>query len=111
MQTHEGGRTFDVVIIGGWGLNPGVSLVPKRGKPAAYPGITSDFDHTFTTLKALPCDIFLGAHGSYFDMLSKLDRLPSAGSSVWVDPEGYRNAVVEHEATYRKELALQQSRD
>ena len=111
MQTHEGGRTLEVVIVGGWAPNPGVSLVPKHGKPAAYPGITSDFDHTFTTLKALPCDIFLGAHGSYFDMLAKLDRLPSAGSSVWIDPDGYRKAVIEHEATYRKELALQQSRD
>ena len=111
MQTHEGGRTLDVVIVGGWAPNPGVSLVPKHGKPAAYSGIASDFDHTFTTLKGLPCDIFLGAHGSYFDMLAKLDRLPSAGSSVWIDPDGYRKAVIEHEATYREELALQQSRD
>jgi metallo-beta-lactamase class B len=109
MQTHEGGRTLDVVIIGGWALNPGVPLVPSHGKPAAYPGITADFDHTFATLKALPCDIFLGAHGGYFNMLSKLDRLPNAGPSVWIDPDGYRKAVIEHEATYRKELALQQS--
>ena len=42
-------------------------------------------------------------------MLSKLDRLPNEGPSVWIDPDGYRKAVVEHEATYRKELALQQS--
>ena len=109
MQTHEGGRTLDVVIVGGWGLNPGVPLVPNHGRPAAYPGITADFDHTFATPKALPCDIFLGAHGSYFNMLSKLDRLPSTGPFVWIDPDGYRKAVVEHEATYRKELRMQES--
>ncbi len=109
MQTHEAGRTFHVVIVGGWALNPGVQLVPGHGKPAAYPGITTDFDHTFATLKALPCDIFLGAHGIYFNMLSKLDRLPDEGRSIWVDPKGYRDAVAELEATYRKELALQQA--
>ena len=109
MQTQEGGRSLNVVIVGGWALNPGVHLVPSHGKPAAYPGITADFNHTFATLKAFPCDIFLGAHGRYFNMLSKLDRLPKEGPSVWIDPSGYRKAVVEHEAAYRKELALQQS--
>jgi metallo-beta-lactamase class B len=108
MQTQEGGRTFSVVIVGGWAVNPGVQLVSTRDKPAAYPGVTADFDHTFATLKALPCDIFLGAHGIYFDMLSKLNRMPKEGLSVWIDPEGYRNAVSQHEATYRQELARQQ---
>jgi metallo-beta-lactamase class B len=110
IETHQGGRTLNVVIVGGWAVNPGVSLLPSHQRPAAYPGITTDFDHTFATLKALPCDIFLGAHGVYFNMLSKLDRLPKQGPSVWIDPDGYRKAVVEFEATYRKELALQQSR-
>lgn len=109
MQTKEDGHTRDIVIVGGWATNPGVLLVPSHAKPAAYPGITSDLDHTFATLKRLPCDIFLGAHGSYFDMLPKLHRLPREGSSVWIDPTGYRNAVVEHEAAYRKTLALQQA--
>jgi metallo-beta-lactamase class B len=111
MQTHEGGRTLNVVIVGGWALNPGVPLVPSHGKPAAYPGIATDFDHAFATLKALPCDIFLGAHGGYFNMLSKLDRLPKEGPAVWIDPDGYRKSVAEHETIYRKEFALQQSRN
>ncbi|WP_213804030.1 subclass B3 metallo-beta-lactamase [Granulicella sp. dw_53] len=109
MQTHENGRTLNVVIVGGWGLNPGVPLIPSHGRPAAYPGITTDFDHTFATLKALPCDIFLGAHGAYFDLLAKLDRLPKEGPAIWIDPNGYHKAVLEHEATYHKELAQQQS--
>jgi metallo-beta-lactamase class B len=109
MQTHEGGRALNVVIVGGWALNPGVALVANHGKPAAYPGIATDFDQTFATLKALPCDVFLGAHGFYFDLLAKLERMPKEGSSVWIDPDGYRQAVLEHEAAYRKELARQQS--
>jgi len=109
MQTHAQGRTLNVVIVGGWAVNPGVLLVPSHGKPAAYPGITTDFDHTFATLKALPCDIFLGAHGAYFDFVAKLDRLPKEGSSVWVDPGGYREAVNEAASAYRAELARQQA--
>ena len=90
-------------------LNPGLLLVPSHGKPAAYPGIAGDFDRAFATLKALPCDIFLGAHGVYFDFLEKLARLPKEGPSVWVDPNGYRDAVIEMENKYRKEYARQKA--
>jgi metallo-beta-lactamase class B len=109
MQTHEGGRILHVVIVGGWALNPGLLLVPSHGKPAAYPDIAGDFDRTFATLKALPCDIFLGAHGVYFDFLAKLDRLPKEGPAVWIDPDGYRDAVMEMEDKYRKEYARQKA--
>jgi metallo-beta-lactamase class B len=109
LETHEATRTLHVVIVGGWAANPGVRLVPSHGKPASYPDIATDFDHAFVALKALPCDIFLGAHGFYFDMLTKLDRLPKVGASVWIDPDGYRKAVLEHEAAYREELARQKS--
>jgi metallo-beta-lactamase class B len=109
MQAHQGSRTLHVVIVGGWGANPGVRFVATQGKPASYPGIAADFDHAFSTLDGLPCDIFLGAHGVYFDMLAKIERLPTQGPAVWIDPEGYHRALAEHEAVYRKELALQQS--
>ena len=107
LQTHEGGKTLDVVIVGGWGPNPAVRLVGSKGKPASYPGIAEDFDRTFATLAALPCDIYLGAHGGYFDLLGKLARVPREGNAVWIDREGYRLALAEHEAAYRKELAAQ----
>lgn len=107
LQTHQGGRTLNVVIVGGFGANPGVRLVATQGKAASYPGIAEDFEHTWATLAALPCDIFLGAHGVYFDLLPKLARMPREGSNVWVDPSGYRKALAEHEADYRKELARQ----
>jgi metallo-beta-lactamase class B len=108
MQTQVGGRTLNVVIVGGWAANPGVRLVANEGKPASYPGIAADFDRTFATLAALPCDIFLGAQGAYFDMPAKLAKMPGQGSAVWIDPDGYRRAVTEHEAAYRTEFALQQ---
>ncbi len=109
LQTREGNRTLNVVIVGGWGVNPAVRLVARPGKPVSYPGITADLDRTFKTLAALPCDVFLGAHGVYFDMLGKLDRVARDGSGVWIDPSGYRRAVAEMEATFRKRLAAQES--
>ncbi|MBY0503456.1 MAG: subclass B3 metallo-beta-lactamase [Bryobacteraceae bacterium] len=109
LETRDGNRRRNVVIVGGWGLNPAVRLVARPGKPASYPGITADFDRTFKSLAALPCDIFLGAHGLYFDLLSKLDRVAREGEAVWIDPAGYRRALAEKEAIYRKELARQEA--
>ena len=70
MKVEEAGRTYDVVIIGSPNVNPGYRLVGN----AAYPQIADDYERTFRVLKALPCDIFLGAHGSYFDLAAKYGR-------------------------------------
>ena len=94
-----------MVIVGGWSPNPGVKLVA----PTSYPGIAADYDRAFATFAALPCDIFLGAHGVYFDMLAKIDRAAKEGRAVWIDPEGYRRALAEKEAAYRREVARQTS--
>ena len=99
----------NVVIVGSWNVNPGYRLVASHGKPASYPGIADDFAHTFVVLNALPCDIFLGAHGMYFDMLAKLARMPKEGDSVWIDPDGYRRTVAERKAAFEMELHKQQA--
>ncbi len=77
MKVKEGGRLLNVVIVGSWNVNPGFRLVDRPGQPASYPDIAADYRRTFRVLKMLPCDIFLGAHGAYFDMLAKLDRMKS----------------------------------
>jgi metallo-beta-lactamase class B len=67
------------------------------------------YAHMFEVLKALPCDVFLGAHGQYFDMLEKLDRQKSApGAAVWIDPTGYQAALAAREKDFRDELKKQQ---
>lgn len=110
LRVRDHGRWLDVVIVGSWNVNPGYRLVDRGDRPASYPGIARDFEHTFSVLKALPCDVFLGAHGSYFDMLSKLDRVRAgAQGNVWIDPQGYRAAVQAHEDAFRAELARQQA--
>jgi metallo-beta-lactamase class B len=109
MQATLDGKPRNVVIVGSWNVNPGFRLVDHPGHPASYPGIASDYRHTFSILAGLPCDIFLGAHGAYFNMLAKLERSKSgAGGSVWIDPEGYQRAVAERKQAFEKELKRQQ---
>lgn len=110
MRVDEGGRTLDVVIVGSWNVNPGYRLVDRPDHPASYPGIADDFRHTFAVLHSLHCDVFLGAHGSYFDMLAKLNRIRTGEKgNVWIDPQGYRAAVEEREHAFETELARQAS--
>ena len=110
MQTKIDGKPRNVVIVGSWNVNAGFRLVDTPGKPASYPGIAKDYEHTFAVLKSLPCDVFLGAHGSYFNMLQKLQRAKAgAGESVWIDPDGYKAAVAEREQAFRAEWKKQQA--
>jgi metallo-beta-lactamase class B len=109
MRAMIGGKPQDVVIVGSWNVNPGFRLVDRPGKAASYPGIAADYERSFVVWKKLPCDVFLGAHGAYFDMLAKLDRAKAgAGGSVWIDPDGYKAAVVEREQAFEAELKRQQ---
>jgi len=107
LQALEHGQPLNVVIVGSWNVNPGYRLIDRPGQPASYPGIAADFEHTFAVLKRLPCDVFLGAHGAYFDMLAKIRRAPGSASSVWIDPQGYHAAVEERERAFRTELSRQ----
>jgi len=108
LRVMDHGRALNVVIVGSWNVNPGYRLVDRPGQPASYPGIAQDYQHTFRVLKALPCDVFLGAHGGYFDMLGKLRRLTQqTATTVWTDPQGYRRAVRERENAFLTELARQ----
>jgi metallo-beta-lactamase class B len=98
----------DVVIVGGMTFWSDFHFVDSPGHPASYPGIADDFRHTFATLHALPCDIFLGSHGMYFDLAAKLPRLQTEGPRVFVDPTRYRKAIDEAEADFNKAFAKQQ---
>ena len=105
MKITDGGKTYDVVIVGSPNVNEGYKLVNN----AAYPQIAQDYERMWRVLKSLPCDIFLGAHGAYFGMEAKYARLNSGGPNPFVDPEGYKSFVAERESAFHTELAKQQS--
>jgi metallo-beta-lactamase class B len=103
MKASDNGRTYNVVIVGSPNVNPGYRLV----RNSAYPSIASDYERTFHVLKSLPVDLFLGAHGSYFDLQTKYARLQAGATTPFVDPAGYRRYVAERESAFRRELARQ----
>ena len=105
MKVEEKGKVYNVVIVGSWNVNPGYVLV----KNAAYPAIASDYEKTFRILNALPCDIFLGAHGAYFGLIAKYNRMKKGDALAFVDPVGYKAAVAQKEQDFRNELAKQQN--
>ena len=95
----------DAVIVGSWNVLPNYRLVASHGQAASYPGIADDYRHSFQVLRSLPCEVFLGAHGEYFDMLSKLARMPTEDDRVWIDPDGYKKAIARAEAAFNVKLA------
>ena len=103
MQERDGARTLNVVIIGSPNVNPGYVLVGNSN----YPRIAEDYVQTFAVLKSLPCDIFLGAHGGYFGLKEKYDKMKAGGANPFIDPDGYKAYVAEREDTFRKEWERQ----
>jgi len=104
MQVRDGGRTLNAVIVGSPNVNPGYILVGNKN----YPPIAQDYVKTFAVLKSLPCDLFLGAHGAYFGLEAKYEKMKAGGANPFIDPEGYKAYVAEREATFRKEWERQQ---
>ncbi|MDA1055950.1 MAG: subclass B3 metallo-beta-lactamase [Planctomycetota bacterium] len=104
-QATEGDKKFNVVVIGSPNVNPGYRLVGNQD----YPQIAADFAKTFVELKKLPCDIFLGAHGNYYGMHAKYERVKTADTNPFIDPQGYRAYVAEKEAAYLATLAEQRA--
>src|SRR5262245_48334346 len=105
MKVQDGGRTYDVVIVGSPNVNEGYRLVNNP----AYSQIASDYEKTFKVLKSLPCDIFLGAHGAYYDLDGKYARLKAGALTPFIDPEGYKRYVAGREQAFQKELARQRA--
>jgi metallo-beta-lactamase class B len=103
LDETEGGRTLHVVIVGSPNVNPGYRLVDNK----TYPQIAGDYRHEFEVLKSLPCDVFLGAHGGYFDLLVKHERFKSGNKNAFVDPEGYKEYVADRQQAFETELTKQ----
>ncbi len=107
LKVRDAGKTYDVVIVGSPNVNEGYKLVNN----ARYPEIARDYERGFAVLKSLPCDVFLGAHGSYYGMEAKYAQMPArlkaGGANPYIDPEGYKSYVAEREQAFRSELQKQ----
>jgi metallo-beta-lactamase class B len=103
MDVTEAGKPLHVVIVGSPNVLSSYRLVNNK----AYPQIADDFRHQFEVLKSLPCDIFLGAHASYFGLKEKYARLQSGDKNAFLDPAGYQRFVAEKQHDFESILRKQ----
>jgi len=103
MKVGDGAKALDAVIVCSPNVNPGYKLVNNT----AYPGIADDYVRMFKTLASLPCDLFLGAHGSYYGLEAKYGRMQKGDASAFVDPAGYTTFIAAKTAEFQAELKKQ----
>jgi len=101
-KIQDGARTYNVVFVGSQS-----ALDYKFVGQESYPGIAADFAKSFAVLKTLPCDIFLGSHGSFFHLVEKHERLIRGDTNAFVDPDGYNRYLSESEKDFRQKLDQQ----
>ncbi|MBZ5578550.1 MAG: subclass B3 metallo-beta-lactamase [Acidobacteriia bacterium] len=85
LKVQDGGKSYDVVIIGSVGVNPGFKLVNNP----EIPQIADEYLRSFKILRALPCDVPLGSHPAMYNLAEKYPRL-GKGSNPFIDPAGYQ---------------------
>src|ERR1700722_967550 len=107
LKDDKTGKMCDVVIVGSPNVNPGCKLVNNM----EFPTIAWEYEHAFALWKqlAFPNIVFLGAHGSYYDMKTKYATLNDGGENPFIDTAGSKAYIAEREAAFKEELKKQQA--
>jgi metallo-beta-lactamase class B len=102
---RDGVKRYNVVFVGSASVLPSYKLIDRPNIPATYPGIQQDYERTFRVLRSLPCDVFLGSHGSFYSLADKRTVLStSPAQNPFIDPWGYQAYILGAEAAFLKEL-------
>jgi metallo-beta-lactamase class B len=101
MEVQEGGRTYNVLIIGSVGVNAGTNLV---GNPA----LVEQYQKSFKLLRSLKVDVPLGSHPAMYNMQEKYKRISPSGANPYIDPRGYFTELTIQETAFSNELKRQQ---
>ena len=104
-KIQEGGRTYDVVIIGSVGVNPGFQLVNNRQTPQ----IAEEYKRSFRVLRSLKADVPLGSHPAMYRLAEKYPKL-GTGGNPFIDPQGYKDELDIQEGAFNAILD-QQTKD
>lgn len=84
----EGGRNYDIVIIGSVGVNAGTKLVNNP----QVPQILEEYQRSFRILRGLKCDVPLGSHPAMYNLSEKYPKL-GKGPNPFIDPQGYKTEL------------------
>jgi metallo-beta-lactamase class B len=105
-EAVENGKKLHVVFLCSVSV-PDYKLVnnPK------YPNIVEDYRKSFALLKTLPCDVFLGAHGRFFQLAEKRAAMKAdATKNPFIDSEEFRAFINQTEQDFEAELKEQQQK-
>lgn len=96
---RDGGKAYDVVIIGSVGVNQGTRLVNNP----QVPDIAGEYQRSFRILRGLKCDIPLGSHPAMYNLAEKYPKL-GQGPNPFIDPQGYKTELDIQETAFNAVL-------
>jgi metallo-beta-lactamase class B len=88
VKTAEGGKVYNVVIVGSVGVNPNYQLVNNKD----VPDIANEYIRSFKILRSLACDVPLGSHPGMYNLAEKYPKL-GKGPNPFIDPDGYKREI------------------
>jgi len=102
--TEDRGRRYNVLFLCSVSA-PGYKLVNNPN----YPNIVTDYEHTFAYLNSLPCDVFLAAHASMFNMTEKrAAQIADPTRNPFIDPQQFHAYLAQAQQDFEAELKQQQ---
>jgi len=96
---QEGGKSYDVVIIGSVGVNQGTKLVNNT----QVPQIAEEYQRSFRILRGLKCDVPLGSHPAMYNLAEKYPKI-GKGPNPFIDPQGYKTELDIQETAFNAVL-------
>jgi metallo-beta-lactamase class B len=103
MTVEEDGVSYEVVIVGSMGSNPGFQFVNNPGNPT----IADQYKLGFRVLRSLSPDIPLASHPAMYNLAEKYARLGQS-PNPFVDPAGYMLELDAVETLFQEVLAEQE---
>lgn len=103
LTAQDGGKSYDVVIIGSLGVNPGFKLVNNPEIPRQ----ADEYRQAFKVSRGLKCDVPLASHGAMYNLAEKYPRI-GKGANPFIDPAGCQAEIDLDEAMFNAVLAAQQ---
>jgi hypothetical protein len=74
--------------------------------PEGHILVNSSFETTVPVIRAaveklVPVDVFLGAHGGFYNLTEKYARPDEGGANPFIDPDGFKQYVDRSENTFQ----------
>jgi len=94
------------VFAGSLTVNEGVRLA----NPPSYEGIAEDYHRSIALLESLKPDVFLAAHGGFFGLRGKAERMRKGSTpNPFVGGGEYASWLARMKTAYEKQLARDRS--